>query len=353
MAISAPRPFLPSDLDPSRALTRAITARALREIRGPAHGSADAILTEAWPRDMHAKAASAPITTSGATALAATAIAGFVSGLTPQSAAAKLMAAGIRVSLDGLATVSIQRASTNPLPLFVDEGAPIPVVQPVLAAATLGPAKKLAMIESLTGELADMSTENAETVIRTIMAEAAAKALDAAVFSTAPASSSRPAGILASPAVPITATAGGGVNALLGDVGALVSALTTAGGGSRVMVFAAPSRAAVLPIYAPGGFSFEVVPTPALAPATVVAIDPSAFASGFGPDVLIEVSTETLLHYEDGTPAQISTVGTPNVVAAPVRSMFQTNCYAVRLILRCAWAIRAPGLVQYITSVTW
>jgi hypothetical protein len=347
------RPIYPPDAPASRSLTRAITAHALREMRGTENGSAEQIVAEVWPRDMVAKAASNPITTGGASALQAQAVAAFVSGLQPQSAAARLMAAGIRVDLDGLGTVSIPRStSLAVVPVFVDEGAPIPVAQQAISAATLGPVKKLALVEVLTSELDGASAESAELIIRTIMSEAAAKALDAAVFSTAAASSSRPAGIL-NGVTPLTATAGGGAAALLGDIGLLIAALTTAGGGTRVMIFAPPAKAAIIPIYAPG-FAIEVVPTPALAPATVIALDPSAVASGLGPSVALDVSASTVLHFEDTTPLQITSGAQGSaVVATPARSMFQTNSLALRLILRCAWCVRAPGLVQFVSSVTW
>lgn len=346
-----PRPFLPSDLDSSKALTRAITAHFLRAVREPG-ASAEQIVDRAWPKDLIAKAATSPITTSAAAALQPAAVAGFVSGLAPISGAARLMQAGIRVDLEGNGTVSIPRASTNPLPVFVDEGAPLPVPQAVLSNATVGPMKKMGLIEVITGELNDLSTPNAEQVIRTLMNEAAAKALDAAIFSTAAASSSRPAGILAG-ITPLTATAGGGVAALIGDVKLLVGALNTAGGGARVMVFAGPVQAATLPVYAPG-YGLEVVPVPALqATSTVVALDPEAFASAIS-DPLIEVSSGTTLHLEDTTPLQLATGAQGSgVLATPSRSMFQTNSYAIRLILRVAWAIRAPGLVQFVPSVTW
>jgi hypothetical protein len=96
-----------------------------------------------------------------------------------------------------------------------------------------------------------------------------------------------------------------------------------------------------------------VWPTLGVAAGTVIALDPAAFASAFGPDPEISSSTETLVHLEDTTPAQIGTAGSPNVVAAPTRSLFQTDAIAVRLILRCAWTWRVPGAVSWIQNATW
>lgn len=343
------RPLVPGDLDPSRALTRAMTAHVLREIRGPMHGSAEDIVAKAWPRDLLARAAVNPIGTAGAAALQPVAVAGFVSGLAPLGAAAKLMQEGIKVDLEGNGTITLPRAATNPGPVFVDEGAPAPVAQAVIANATCGPMKKMLLLDSVTAELAEMSIPNAELVVRTIMNEAAAKALDSAVFSTAPSSSSRPAGILAG--APLTATAGGGQAAFAADIATLLEALTAAGGGTRVMFFAPPAKAAMFGIYA-ARFAFEVIPTPALSAARVVCLDPSAFAYAFGADPQIDVSTESTIHYEDATPAQIGVAGSPNVVAAPVRNLYQTRSFALRLRLPCAWTMRAPVLA-HVNSATW
>ena len=87
--------------------------------------------------------------------------------------------------------------------------------------------------------------------------------------------------------------------------------------------------------------------------AQLIAVDPQGFASAFGPDPEIEVANQMTIHLESTAPADIGTVGTPNVVAAPAKSMFQTQSTSIRLILPAAWAMRAPGLVQTITAVTW
>ena len=118
--------------------------------------------------------------------------AAFVAGLQLQSAAARLMAAGVRIDLGRNATISIPHAATaTPLPVFIAEGAPIAVAQPQLTSGTLGPLRRMVLIEALTNELAEHSFESAQTVISTIMTEAASRALDAAVFST-PADATRP-----------------------------------------------------------------------------------------------------------------------------------------------------------------
>ena len=126
-----------------------------------------------------------------------------------------------------------------------------------------------------------------------------------------------------------------------------------AGGCQRLMLFVAASKAWALPMPAPG-LTFNVVPVLGLAADTVVGLDPGGFASGFSPNLQIEVSQSATLHFEGTTPTDIGVVaGPPNTVAAPPRSLFQTVSYALKLILPVSWVMRAPGLVQVINSVAW
>ena len=212
----------------------------------------------------------------------------------------------------------------------------------------------MAFICGLTDDLAEHSAEAAEIVIRAAMIEASAKALDAAVFSTAPATAARPAGILFG-VTPISATPGGGQAALLGDMKALVAAIVASGGGANVWVFANPVQLVAIGILAPAAVISGVtfVPAPGLAAGTIVAVEVGAIASGFSHLPDIDISRETLLHFEDTMPLPIGTPGLPNAVAAPTRSLWQTSTRALRLILRCAWTVRAPGMVQVVNSVTW
>lgn len=356
------RPFpLPQDIagEVVRSTVRACTAAVLNPIRYPNAGRGEKILVETWPSDHRAmailtRAATAPATTTttgwAAELAVTTTVGAFLSSL-PQSAASRLFAAGLQLPLSGAAQVKVpyQAATPSLAPSFVAEGAPIPVRQPALTTVTIGP-RKMAVLTALTNEIAEHSTPVAEQIVRQILIESASRALDQAVFSSAAGDTTRPPGIL-NGVTPLTATTGGGQAALIGDIGLLVGALTAAG-ATRAMLFVPPAKAAIIPVYAPGN-AVEVVPTPALAPATVVAIDPAGIVSGSGTDQpRIDVARGTTLHFEDTTPLQIGTPGAPPVVAAPTRSAFQTDIFALRLLLVCAWGAR-PGFVQLINSVTW
>jgi hypothetical protein len=275
----------------------------------------------------------------------------FLRSLRPRSAAAQLIELGLRVDLSGVGSAALPRLAADfPDPAWVAEGQPIPAYKGSLGAATLTP-KKLAALSGLTGELADLAAEDAEALVEELMRDAAAKALDASIFSNTAASSLRPAGILNGVAA-IGATAGGGLTAFLGDVKALVSAIHGAGGGTGIVLVAAPQQAVAAQILGGAGFEMPIIIAPNLAAGTVIAVESQAFASGFGDVPRVDIANEATVQWEDTAPAQIGTTGSPNVVAAPTMSGFQTNTHVLRLILRAAWTMRAP-MVAWINGTTW
>jgi hypothetical protein len=85
----------------------------------------------------------------------------------------------------------------------------------------------------------------------------------------------------------------------------------------------------------------------------VIIVDAADFASLTGDDARFEMSDQATLHMEDTTPLAIGTPGTPPTVAAPARSMFQTDSIALRMILPLNWIMRRAGLVGWVTGVTW
>jgi hypothetical protein len=71
-----------------------------------------------------------------------------------------------------------------------------------------------------------------------------------------------------------------------------------------------------------------------------------------GDTPVIDTTREALLH-TDSEPSQIATAGTPNAVAAPSRSMFQTACIAIRLLQDVTWSMSRTGRVAYVDGTTW
>lgn len=322
--------------------------------------------------DVVNKAASAPATTttSGwADTLVQTAFLDFLDTLMPMSVYPRLRDAGGRFTFgrNGIVSIPSRSTSTSIAGSFVAQGAPIPVRQGAFSATTLTP-KKMAVITTFTREIAEHSTPSIEGVLRQAIQEDTAVAIDTVLMDNTAASTTRPAG-LKNAVTGLTATSGGGFAALVADAKALVGALITGTGGNlrAPMFIMNPAQALSISLTqnAGGDFAFaagiergQFLGYPVILSATVTAgtvflVDAADFFSATGDEPRFEVSDQATLHMEDTSPAQIGTTGTPNVVAAPVRSMFQTDSIALRMILDMNWALRRSGVVAWTSSVTW
>jgi hypothetical protein len=85
----------------------------------------------------------------------------------------------------------------------------------------------------------------------------------------------------------------------------------------------------------------------------VILLDADDFVSVEGDAPRFDVSDQATLHLDDTTPLAIGTAGSPNTVAAPVRSLFQTDSMALRMIMPMNWTLRRTGTVAWTQSVTW
>jgi hypothetical protein len=220
------------ELDQRRSLIRAATAVALGAV---SHRSATDVLARAWPNDTGAelvlRAAVAPTLMANAAAISVDAVA-FLVSMAPTSAAARLFEKALRINLQGIHATNIARLVTVPAPGFVAEGAPIPVVQGDFDTTPVGPVFKLAFIVGLSNELEFSTAENAAVIVARALADAASKQFDGVVFDNVSGDSTRPDGLLNGVAA-IPGTAGGGVNAMAGDLAALAGALTDASSTRR------------------------------------------------------------------------------------------------------------------------
>ena len=292
------------------------------------------------------RAAATQATTTDSTwagALARQAVDDAVAAATALSAGADLITRGRRVDLTGIAHLTVPGRIVSPTAAgsWVREGQAVPVsAQAVTAGAVLEP-RKLAVIGVFTSEIA--ASSNVEEFTRAVISESAGLALDAAMFSTNGDDGAHPAGLLHG-VTPLTATAGGGLTAMQGDLKALAGALASAGGGVNPVLVAAVAQATTLRLTAGPRFDIPILPSTALAVGTVVLVEASSLVSGFGSVPEFEASRVSLLHMEDTTPGDFP--------AAPMKSMWQADSFALKMILRGSWAMRAPH-VAYITGATW
>ena len=358
-AARAERPFpIPSDLKAGALLPQALTAACVAAMR---REPAENVVRRLFGRSpshlgvlaLIQKSATNPATTTTtawAAELAGVAVGSFVSGLQGSAAAALIRAAGQPFDMSGVTRVLLPRSTDTGQPAWVAEGAPVPVGAGSLTNVTLGPPRKLGLAEVITGELADYSQPAAEETVTALLSDAARRELDKQLFSAVAGDTTKPPGLLVGLST-LTPTTGGGLSAALSDMGKLADAIVAAGAGGNIMFFTSIGNAVKLRAYAPAEAA-RIVGSAWIPSTRLIAVDAEAFASGFDSVPEIRASQEVLLHM-DTNPVQFSTPGSPPVVAAPSRDMFQSDCIAFRMILRAAWCLRIPSAAAFVDAPTW
>jgi hypothetical protein len=275
----------------------------------------------------------------------------FLATLAPLSAAAQLIAQGLQVRLGTAASMKLPARSGAPSStvFWVGETLPIPVRSyGITDDCQLAP-RKFGFIIGASREVARRT--GGEAVLRALIREDGAANLDAAYFSTAASDEVTHAGMLSGIAS-IAGYAGGDRLAMETDLAALSEAVC-AGGSGQVVFVVSPKRAARIRIVAPDlNRELTFLPSLAVADDTVIAVDPLSWAHGFGDDFDVDVSTAATLHMEDASPAEIVSASGPTP-AAPVRSLWQTDGFALRLLCDVAFAPRRPNAAAWIEGATW
>lgn len=378
-SIDLRRPFasVAKKVEPADYVLRAATIKLLAHvhkeapetIRQRAYGDDEATKVVF---DHVTRAATAPATTTAngwASQLVQTANADFMEMLLPASVYPALAARGLRLTFGRNGAIAIPSRSATPTIAgsFVAEGAPIPVRQGAFNSLTLTP-KKMAVISTFTREIAEHSIPAIEGLIRDAIQEDTSVAIDTVLLDAVAASTVRPAG-LRNGVTATTATNGGGITALVGDAKNLVGALITATNGnvrSPVWVMN-PAQALSISLTGNAGGDFvfadamnqgnflgyPVIQSPTVPAGLLMLLDAADFVSVAGDEPLFAISDQATLHMDDTAPQAIGTAGTPNVVAAPVRSLFQTDSLGLRMILPMNFGLRRSGVVAFITGVTW
>jgi HK97 family phage major capsid protein/HK97 family phage prohead protease len=318
------------------------------------------------------RAATAPATTSTsgwASQLVTTAYAQFQELLLPASVYPGLSQRGLRLAFGRNGVISIPTRSATPTisGAFVLEGNPIPVKQGAFSAQTLTP-KKLGVITTFTREIAEYSNPAIEGLLRNAIQEDTSVALDTVLLDATAASTTRPAGLRNGVTV-TTATAGGGFAALVGDIKNLVGALITASNGNirNPVWIMNPVQAIAISLTqnAGGDFPFAaeinggrfqgypIIQSSTMTAGMVVLLDADDFVSVEGDAPTFIVSDQATLHLDDSAPLAIGTAGSPATVAAPVRSLFQTDSLGLRMVMQVNWTLRRTGTLAWTQSVTW
>lgn len=290
----------------------------------------------------------------------------FFDALLPESIYGPLTRLGLRATLGRYGQLYLPTRLLTPAiaGAFVQEGAPIPVKQGAFSHVTIG-LLKMAVITSYTREMAEHSTPMIEMLLRQQIQDDTSIAIDSVLTDANPATAIRPAG-LRNGISGLTPTAGGGYAALVADLKQLIGVLAGLNSMRRLVWIMNPAQKVSIAFsMSPlGNFPFRaeiennmlsgypVIVSSTMPAGTVILMDAADFVSLSGDDPRFEVSDQATLHMEDTTPQQIGTVGTPNVVAAPARNMFQTDSMALRMILPMNWIMRRP-VITYVSGITW
>ena len=319
--------------------------------------------------DLVIKAASTPAMTTvagWAAELVQQTVLDLMPTLLPASVYPSLASMGLQLTFgrNGRIIVPTRKVTPSIAGSFVGEGQPIPVRIAGFASQTLTP-KKMAVITTWTREMDEHSIPAIEGLLREAIQQDTAIAIDAVLLDANPSTAVRPAGLLAGVAGQTpTPIAGGAFAAIVGDLKNLTHALLTATNGNiRNMVYIMnPSQALSISFVQPpnpsGLFPFAaeinagrlngkpLIQSGTVPVGTIICMDAADFVTVTGDTPRFEISDQATLHMEDTDPAPIDG-------ASPVQSMFQTDSLALRLILPMNWLVRRPGVVSYVSGVTW
>ena len=323
--------------------------------------------------DWYAKAATAPAMTNvpgWAQELVQQIYVAFMETLMPKSVFPRLSGYGLSLQFGNNGKIVIPTRATTPTIAgsFVGEGLPIPVRQGAFTSQTLLP-KKMAVITTWTREIGEHSVPAIEGLLRNAIQEDTAISLDTVLLDSNAATLVRPAGIL-NGIVGLPPTAGGGFNALVGDIKQISGALLTGTKGNvrtpvwlmnpqqvnSIGLTAAPGMG-VFPfreeVSAGNLGGWPIIDSGTVPLGTVIALDAADFVSVGDEAPRFEISDQATLHFDDTAPADIVGGADPGTPANPVKSLWQTDSLALRLILPINWTVRRAGVVAYVSGVTW
>jgi HK97 family phage prohead protease/HK97 family phage major capsid protein len=288
--------------------------------------------------------------------------------LMPLALLTRLAPKGLTLSFGQTGRIIIPTRSRTPslAGSFVGEGMAIPVRQGMFTSQTLTP-KKMAVISTWTREMGDHSIPAIEGLIREAIQQDTSVAIDSVLIDTNPATTIRPAGLL-NGLTGNTPTAGGGLLAVVGDASGLIQTLQTGTYGNvrspawlmnptdvlRVGLSQATTTG-IFPLreeVARGTlFNIPIIDSVTVPPKTMILIDAADFVVVGGEAPRMEMSDQATLHMEDTSPQDL--VISPSTVAAPQKSLFQTDSLALRMIMPLNWTQRRAGTVAFVSGVTW
>jgi hypothetical protein len=294
----------------------------------------------------------------------------FMDLLYPKAILRRLAAKGLTLNFGAAGRIIIPTRSRTPTIAgsFVGEGMAIPVRQGAFTSQTLTP-KKVAVISVWTREMNDHSIPAIEGLLREAVQVDTSVAIDTVLIDANPATVIRPPGLLNGIAG-LTPTAGGGLPALIGDIKLVIQALVASTlGNLRDPVWllnpgdilsaslASAPNTGIFPFRdeIKGGTlnNIPFIDSVTVAPHTMILVDAADFVVVGGEAPRLELSDQATLHMEDTNPTDLVGPGSPGAVAAPQRSLFQTDSIALRMVMPLNWVQRRAGTIAWTQATTW
>lgn len=342
-------------------------------VRGIAHfgeKSIDHVLSERYPgheaTEMFVKAAAPLGTTTGShfvDDLQQTSYQGFIDALDGRSIFPALRGRGMSLNFDMAGTAYIPGVVAGGANgSFFAEGSPMRVGRITTTSSTMTN-RKLGVIIPFSREAAKRSTPNLEALVRRRIIADTASILDSHLLDATAEDSVRPGGLLAGVSAVASGFGGGDYLAFIEDINALLAPFDAANASDGIALIMHPAQRRKLAMM-PGpdgtfGWSdrflseFTVITSTHATAGRLIAVRLEDLATALGDAPQFEISTQATIHMEDTSPQPISATGSPNTVAAPVRSFFQTDSMGVRMVMDTNWKMVRSGMVQWVDGTSW
>lgn len=351
------RPFLPNEAEPPpilRTLSRVVIARGRTKTEETASEFAEKTWGDRHVRQFMSKAAVTPTATSTSNAPISTLVKSLPNILGKASAFGQIinMVEPHVLDFDGANALSVvDFKPTGASVAFTTQMGGFPVFQLSASGVMLYADRKAGGIAAVTRTLFEHSS--AETLLPAVLAKNLGFGFDALLFDNVAASATRPAGLKNGIAA-ITADAGSGEVAMANDLANLAGAVAPIS-ATNIVFICSPEQYVKLMLRKPSDFAFPVLCSSALPDGQVacLGLDAIAFAGSGEPQFTVSRQATVAMRDTADVPATLSTVGTPNAIAAPIVSAFQSDLIMLKFVANLDWALRDPSGFAWLSGANW
>jgi hypothetical protein len=303
------------------------------------------------------RAVTVPLSSTNASAAALTALGtgalDFIQLMGGASASSALLNSGLQLTFDNAAGLPVPALRADPGNVaWLGESGAIPVRQLDTGGISLMLPYKLPVICTFTRELMERSQPNVEAVVRSVLTESVGAALDSYMLDAVAGDGvTRPAGLRAGVVALTPSTDTARFEAMSEDVGNLVAAVAPVAANGTIALVASPSQACSLRMWTQNRAEYyPILSSSGLANRVVMAVATRALVSAADVAPRFSLSSEATLHMDSAA----TDIGSGGIAAGGVvKSMWQTDSLALKMILEISWAMRAPGSVAHMSSVLW